>query len=75
MVDVVAGNEKLRRRARRAVELAAGVSTKAADAALAAAGDDAKVAIVSLLADVDAATARARLAVAEGNVRDAIGLA
>ena len=48
MVDVVASNAKLRARARRAVELATEVSDADVDAALAAAGGDAKVAIVSL---------------------------
>jgi N-acetylmuramic acid 6-phosphate etherase len=61
MVDVVAGNAKLRARARRAVELATGAADAEVDAALDAADGDAKVAIVSLLAGVDAATARQRL--------------
>ena len=43
------------------------------DAALDAAGGDAKVAIVSLLADVDADEARARLEAADGVVRKALG--
>ena len=51
MVDVVAGNAKLRARARRAVELATGASEREVDAALEAADGDAKVAIVSLLAE------------------------
>ena len=61
MVDVVAGNAKLRARARRAVELATGAAEAEVDTALDAADGDAKVAIVSLLAGVDAATARQRL--------------
>jgi N-acetylmuramic acid 6-phosphate etherase len=72
MVDVVAGNEKLRARARRIVGLATGASDSQVDAALGAAGGDAKVAIVALLADVDADTARARLAAARGVVRRAL---
>ena len=40
--------------------------------ALAAAGGDAKVAIVSLLGGVDAETARARLAAADGVIRAAL---
>lgn len=72
MVDVVAANEKLRARARRTVELATSVSEAEVDAALAAAGGDAKVAIVSLLADVDAAAARERLEAAGGTVRRAL---
>jgi N-acetylmuramic acid 6-phosphate etherase len=73
MVDVVAGNEKLRARARRAVELATGASEREVDAALEAADGDAKVAIVSLLAAVDAATARARLDENDGVVRRSLG--
>jgi N-acetylmuramic acid 6-phosphate etherase len=69
MVDVVAGNAKLRARARRAVELATGASETEVDAALEAAGGNAKVAIVALLADVDAADARARLERSGGLVR------
>lgn len=72
MVDVASTNEKLRARARRAVSLATGASDDAVDAALAAAGGDAKVAIVSLLGDVDAETARAQLERAGGNVRRAL---
>jgi N-acetylmuramic acid 6-phosphate etherase len=61
MVDVVPANEKLRDRVRRIVGEATGASTDDVDAALAAAEGDARVAIVSLLADVDAESARARL--------------
>ena len=72
MVDVASTNEKLRVRARRAVSLATGASDDAVDAALAAAGGDAKVAIVSLLGDVDAEAARAQLERAAGNIRRAL---
>ncbi|HEX6680503.1 MAG TPA: N-acetylmuramic acid 6-phosphate etherase [Gaiellaceae bacterium] len=72
MVDVASTNEKLRARARRAVSLATGASGDAVDAALAAAGGEAKVAIVSLLGDVDAETARAQLERAGGNIRSAL---
>jgi N-acetylmuramic acid 6-phosphate etherase len=72
MVDVVATNDKLRGRVRRIVGLATGASKESVDAALADAGGDAKVAIVTLLADVDAATARARLDAAGGVVRKAL---
>jgi N-acetylmuramic acid 6-phosphate etherase len=61
MVDVVAGNEKLRDRVRRIVGAATGASSEQVDEALADADGDARVAIVSLLAGVDADTARARL--------------
>jgi N-acetylmuramic acid 6-phosphate etherase len=72
MVDVASTNEKLRARARRVVTLATDASDDAADAALAAADGDAKVAIVSLRGDVDAETARERLERAGGNVRRAL---
>ena len=72
MVDVASTNEKLRARARRAVSLATGADDDAVDAALAAAGGDAKVAIVSLLGDVDAEAARAQLERAGGNIRRAL---
>jgi N-acetylmuramic acid 6-phosphate etherase len=69
MVDVNATNEKLRARVLRIVETATGVSGARAEDALAAAGGNAKVAIVSLLAHVDAAEARARLDAAGGSIR------
>jgi N-acetylmuramic acid 6-phosphate etherase len=69
MVDVVAGNAKLRARARRAVALATGASDEEVDAALEAAGGEAKVAIVSLLSGVDMDDARARLRASGGIVR------
>ncbi len=59
MVDVVASNAKLRSRARRAVALATGAADGEVDDALEAAGGDVKVAIVSLLAGIDAHAARA----------------
>ena len=73
MVDVSSTNEKLRARARRVVRLATGAADGDVDAALAAADGSAKVAILSLLAGVDADTARTRLADANGNVRLALG--
>lgn len=73
MVDVLATNEKLRARVRRIVMAATGASPERVDAALEAAGGNAKVAIVSLLADVDAENARARLAASGNNTRIALG--
>ena len=61
MVDVAAANEKLAERVRRIVATASGASQEQVEAALAAAEGDARVAIVSLLAGVDAGTARVRL--------------
>jgi len=72
MVDVAATNEKLRARARRAVQLATGASDDEVDSALAVAHGSAKVAIVSLLAGIDADSARERLERAAGNVREAL---
>jgi N-acetylmuramic acid 6-phosphate etherase len=72
MVDVVPANEKLRARVRRIVAEATGASDEEVERALVDAGGEAKVAIVSLLADVDTETARTRLAAAGGNVRLAL---
>jgi N-acetylmuramic acid 6-phosphate etherase len=72
MVDLDASNEKLQARVRTIVGHATGAAPDAVDEALAAAGGDAKVAIVSLLAGVDADEARARLTGAGGVVRRAV---
>ena len=72
MIDVQASNEKLRARARRAVALATGASDDAVEEAIAAAGGDAKVAVVSLAAGVDIDEARSRLEAAGGNAREAL---
>ena len=72
MVEVVPANEKLRARVRRIVAEATGASDEDVARALVEAGGEAKVAIVSLLADVDAEAARARLAASGGNVRLAL---
>jgi N-acetylmuramic acid 6-phosphate etherase len=73
MVDVVPTNAKLRARARRIVLLATNAPPDAVDAALEASGGSAKVAIVALLAGIDADAARARLDTVDGNVRGALG--
>jgi N-acetylmuramic acid 6-phosphate etherase len=73
MVDLVATNDKLRNRVRRIVKLATGASSTEVAAALDASDGDAKVAIVTLLADVDSSTARERLTRADGVVRKAVG--
>ena len=73
MVDVRPTNDKLRDRVRRIVELATGAPPDEVEAALEAAGGEAKVAIVSLLAEVDADTASARLEAAGGRIRAALG--
>ena len=73
MVGVVPANDKLRERARRNVELASGASAERVDEALEAAAGDARVALVSLLAGVDADAARSRLEASDGSVRKAAG--
>jgi len=73
MVGVAPENDKLRERARRNVVIASGAPEHEVDAALDAAGGDARVALVTLLAGVDAPTARARLEHARGSVREALG--
>ena len=72
MVDLRASNEKLEARARRIVREAAGVSDDEAREALDAAGGSAKVAVVSLIADLDAEAARRRLEQAGGNIEAAL---
>ena len=72
MVDVQPANEKLRARARSAVAIATAAPQSEVDAAFEAAEGDPKVAIVSLLAGVDAEAARSRLAAAGGVVREAV---
>jgi N-acetylmuramic acid 6-phosphate etherase len=72
MVDVVAANEKLRERVRRIVSAVTGAPPDHVDAALDAAAGDARVAIVSLLASVDADTAKARLERSGRSIADAL---
>ena len=72
MVDVVAANEKLQERVRRIVGAATGASSEEVDAALADADGSTRVAIVSLLAGVDAGTARARLDASDGSIARAL---
>jgi N-acetylmuramic acid 6-phosphate etherase len=72
MVDLRAGNVKLRDRARRIVVDATGATPDAARTALEAADGETKVAVVMVLAGVDASAARVRLA-RDGNVRGALG--
>ena len=73
MVGLLPANDKLKERARRNVVLASGESEERVEAALSAADGDARVALVALLAGVDAETARARLEAAGGSVREAAG--
>jgi N-acetylmuramic acid 6-phosphate etherase len=73
MVGVAPTNDKLRERARRNVVIATGASEESVDEALKAAAGDARIALVSLLAGVDAEDARSRLEASEGSVRKAAG--
>ena len=73
MVDVVVTNAKLRRRAIKLTQLASGADGERALAALEQAEMHVKTAIVMLRGDLDAATARARLAAAGGHLRRALG--
>ena len=75
MVDVAAANEKLAGRVRRIVATASGASRQQVDDALEAADGDARVAIVSLLAGVDASTARHRLDQSDRSIAAALELA
>ena len=72
MVDMQPLNEKLRHRAVGIVATATGLSTDEARAALEAAGNDSKTAIVMTLAGVDREEAQRRLAASAGHVREAI---
>jgi N-acetylmuramic acid 6-phosphate etherase len=73
MVGVVQHNAKLRERARRNVLVASGAPEDVVDAALAAAGGDARVALVALLAGIGSDDARRRLEGAGGSVSVALG--
>jgi N-acetylmuramic acid 6-phosphate etherase len=72
MVGLDPANEKLQARARSIVAQATGAANGEVEQALADAGGDAKVAIVSLLTGLDAAAARVRLDEAGGVVRRAV---
>ncbi len=72
MVDLVASNQKLRRRAARMVGEVTGADEATATAALDASGWRTKPAIVALLAGVEVPEALERLEVAGGRVRDAL---
>ncbi len=72
MVDVQPTNSKLRARAVRILQEAAGIEEARARALLEESGWVVKVALVMALADVDAKEARRRLAAAQGHVRRAI---
>jgi N-acetylmuramic acid 6-phosphate etherase len=72
MIDVRVDNEKLRQRAVRNVAQATGLPYEQAERALAAAGGEAKVAVVAALAKLPVDDARERLTKAGGNARLAV---
>jgi N-acetylmuramic acid 6-phosphate etherase len=72
MVDVQPTNAKLRHRAVRIVATATGINLNEAHGFLAAANNEVKTAIVMVLAGVDVAQARQRLATSAGHVRQAL---
>ncbi|MEV0194440.1 N-acetylmuramic acid 6-phosphate etherase [Kitasatospora purpeofusca] len=75
MVDVRAGNAKLRERARRIVVDITGADEETARRALAATGGEAKAAVLVVLAGVDAPAAARLLAATDGRLREALELA
>lgn len=75
MVDVRASNEKLRARSRRIVALATGASDQEIEAALAATDGEVKNAILTILGQVDGATAATLLDESDGHLRAALAAA
>lgn len=73
MVDVQPTNAKLRTRAVGIVQKATGASESAATNALASAGGDVKIAIVTTKLGISPAVARQRLAATEGKLRLTLG--
>ena len=73
MIDIAQTNEKLRQRALRILTEASGADASKAKHALRQSGHDLRKALVMLKNGVDAKAARARLAVAKGNLRQALG--
>ncbi|MEK2493743.1 N-acetylmuramic acid 6-phosphate etherase [Kitasatospora purpeofusca] len=75
MVDVRAGNAKLRERARRIVVDITGADEETARRALAATDGEAKAAVLIVLTGVDARAAARLLTAADGHLRAALALA
>jgi len=73
MIHVALTNSKLRRRAVRILEEAAGASVSDAERALRHAGHDARIALLMLKRGLDGPAAKQRLARAGGNLRTALG--
>jgi N-acetylmuramic acid 6-phosphate etherase len=73
MIDVALTNQKLRQRGSRILTEASAADPSAVEHALRQSGHDLRVALTMLKAGVDAKSARARLALAKGNLRKALG--
>jgi N-acetylmuramic acid 6-phosphate etherase len=73
MIDVALTNQKLRRRGLHILMEASGASLLAAERALRQSGHDLRVALTMLKRGTEANGARARLALAKGNLRQALG--
>jgi N-acetylmuramic acid 6-phosphate etherase len=73
MIDMVLTNHKLRQRGLRILSEASGADSSAAEHALRQSGHDLRVALTMLKNGVDAKGARARLTLAKGNLRQALG--
>jgi N-acetylmuramic acid 6-phosphate etherase len=72
MINVAQSNEKLKRRAVKILEQAAGLEPRTAEHIMRQAGDDLRVALVMAKTREDRGRAKSRLAEAAGNVRSAI---
>jgi N-acetylmuramic acid 6-phosphate etherase len=73
MIDMVLTNHKLQQRGLRILSEASGADSSAAEHALRQSGHDLRVALTMLKNGVDAKGARARLTLAKGNLRQALG--
>jgi N-acetylmuramic acid 6-phosphate etherase len=73
MIDVALTNEKLRQRGLRILAEASGADPSAAEHALRQSGHNLRAALVMLKNGLDAKAARARLSLAKGNLRLALG--
>jgi len=72
MINVAQSNEKLKRRAVKILQQAAGLEARTAEHIMRQAGDDLRVALVMAKTNEDRARAKSRLAKAGGKVRSAI---
>jgi len=73
MIDMALTNQKLRQRGLRILTEASGADASSAEHALRQSGHNLRVALMMLKAGVDAKGARSRLALAKGNLRQALG--